>query len=390
MRLSYDPTNVYLDIGRSAVTFASVGLTRNQIATGAGADSLSAASPLTGALVQLDAAGARRAFDQLSGEVHASAKGVMIEDSRFLREAAMDRLRAVDTALPAVARVDGKPVIGPAPDRFAVWGRGFGSWGSLQRDGNAATIKRDIGGFVFGADGVVADGWRAGVIGGYSRSTFRAADRNASGTSDNYHFGLYGGTQWGAIAFRSGLAYTWHDIGTRRSVAFAGFSDTLNGGYSAGTTQAFGELGYRIKAGQAVFEPFANLAYVSLRTDGFSERGGAAALTGRGDDTGVAFTTLGLRASTRFTFASGVSLTARGMLGWRHAFGDTVPLSSLAFAGGSSFSISGVPIAKDVAAIEAGLDLNLTPNAVLGLSYGGQLGSDLTDQTVRANLSVRF
>ncbi|QWG18721.1 autotransporter outer membrane beta-barrel domain-containing protein [Bradyrhizobium sediminis] len=399
--LTYDPNNVYLGISRSNVTFASAGLTPNQIATGGGADSLALGSSLVGALAYLDLTQASGALDQLSGEVHASAKGVMVEDSRFLREAAMDRLRAAfdgvgAVAMPVMAYAGGEPMLAPATtDRFAAWGRGFGSWGQWNGDGNAATIKRDIGGFFVGADGLVADTWRVGAVSGYSRSNFRVADRNSSGSSDNYHAGLYGGTQWGDLAFRSGLAYTRHDISTGRSVAFPGFADTLKGDYSAGTTQTFGELGYRIKAGQnplgnLAFEPFANLAYVNLSTNGFTEKGGAAALTSQGGNTGVTFSTLGLRTSTGFTLGNGVNMAARGMLGWRHAFGDTTPVSTVAFTGGSPFSIAGVPVARDGAVADLGLDLNLTPNAALGLTYGGQFGSGVTDQTVRGNFAVRF
>ncbi|MFX3803920.1 autotransporter outer membrane beta-barrel domain-containing protein, partial [Streptococcus suis] len=79
---------------------------------------------------------------------------------------------------------------------------------------------------------------------GYSRTNFSVKDRTSSGGSDNYHFGLYGGTQWGDFGFRSGLAYTWHDISTSRSVRLAGFADDLTGNDRAGTLQAFGEFGY--------------------------------------------------------------------------------------------------------------------------------------------------
>ena len=37
-----------------------------------------------------NAAAARRAFNSLSGEIHASLKSIMIEDSRFIREAVSD------------------------------------------------------------------------------------------------------------------------------------------------------------------------------------------------------------------------------------------------------------------------------------------------------------
>lgn len=399
--LTYDASNVYLGVSRSNVTFASAGSTRNQIAAGGGADSLPLGSPLVGALTQLDLPQARGAFDQLSGEVHASAKSVMIEDSRFLREAAIDRLRAAfdgvgAAAAPVTTYVNGRPVLAQAAvDGVAVWGRGFGSWGQWNGDGNAATVKRDIGGFVAGADAPFVDGWRVGVMGGYSRSTFRVADRNSSGASDNYHGGLYGGTQWGDLAFRSGLAYTRHELSISRSVGVPGVADMLRADYSAGTTQAFGEFGYRIRAGRtslgyAAFEPFANLAYVNLATDGFTEKGGATALTGRSDNTGVTFTTLGLRASTGFDIGNGMSATARGMLGWRHAFGDVTPVSIMAFAGGSPFTVAGVPIARNGAVVDLGFDVNVTPDAVLGFTYGGQFGSGVTDQTLRGNFAVRF
>ena len=40
--------------------------------------------------------------------------------------------------------------------------------------------------------------------------------------------------------------------------------------------------------------------------------------------------------------------------------------------------------------VDMGLVFNLTSNAVLGVSYGGQFGSSLTDQTIRANFSAWF
>ena len=148
-------------------------------------------------------------------------------------------------------------------------------------------------------------------------------------------------------------------------------------------------MGYGIRIGSLGFEPFANLAYVNLSTDGFSETGGPAALNVRGRSTGVTFTTLGLRASQQFTLGS-MNLTARGTLGWRHAFGDVTPISVASFAGGTPFSIAGLPIAKNAAIVEAGLDLNLTPQATLGISYGGQFGSRLTDQSIRGNFTWKF
>jgi outer membrane autotransporter protein len=171
---------------------------------------------------------------------------------------------------------------------------------------------------------------------------------------------------------------------------FPSFGDSLKGAYNAGTAQVFGELGYRMQASTVAFEPFANLAYVNLHTDGFTEKGGAAALTSGSANTGATFTTLGLRASTSFTMAE-AAITTKGMLGWRHAYGDVTPDTTMRFAGGGDvFSIGGVPIARDTAVVEAGLDFALSSTATFGVTYGGQFGSGVTDQTFRANLNAKF
>lgn len=390
-----DASNYYLDIIKTK-TLASAAATPNQIATGTAIDGLPISSTLTGAVASLSSdAAAQYALDQLSGEIHASAKTVMIEDSRFLRSAVNDRLRAAFGGVGAsggnaVTYDDGKPhAVAADTDGGAVWGQAFGSWGHWNSDGNAARLDRSIGGFFMGADAPVFDNWRFGAVAGYSGTSFNAGDRHSSGTSDNYSVGLYGGTTWGDLAFRTGAAYTVHDIATVRHLSFTGFDDSLSGDYRAGTAQVFGELGFKMQAGNVALEPFANLAYVNLRTDGFSEKGGVAALTSESSNTDATFTTLGLRASTGFDL-NGMALTAKGTVGWRHDFGDTTPNSVMSFAGSAPFDIAGVPIARDAAVVDLGLDMNLGENSTLGVSYDGQFGSGVTDQTLRANFSVKF
>ncbi|MET2826074.1 autotransporter domain-containing protein [Mesorhizobium shangrilense] len=388
-----DATHVYIDVDKSK-TFGSAGLTSNQIATGAGLDSADNSALVSAVLALPNASAAQAAFDQLSGDIHASAKGTLVQDSHFLQDAVTARLRGAFggdnvASLPVMAYgEDGLQPVAADTDRFAVWTQGFGAWGGTDGDGNAAAFHRSTGGLLVGADGRAGD-WRIGLVGGYSRTSFDADDRNSSGDSDNYHLGLYGGTEWGAIAFRAGAAYTWNRISTSRSVAFDGFSDNLSANYDAATAQAFGELAYKTGAGPFAFEPFANLAYVNLHTDGFTETGGSAALTSGSSTTDATFTTLGVRASTDVT-VGGVTATARGMFGWRHAFGDVTPLSTVAFAGGDAFTIAGVPIAKDAMLVEAGFDVQLARNTTLGVSYAGQFGPNAFDNGFKANLGVKF
>ncbi|WP_266076981.1 autotransporter domain-containing protein [Brucella intermedia] len=396
----YGDGTVDLRLTRNDIDFESAALTRNQIATANGIESMgiSAGHAVYDAIAQLtdDTDLIRASFDALSGEVHASAKTALIEDSRFVRNAANDRIRAAfDNAGASYA-----PVLayGPGDDPVLVsadhagqvfWSQGFGSWGSTDSDGNAADLERSTGGLLIGADGIAGD-WRIGLLAGYSHSSFDMKDRASSGKSDSYHLSLYGGTQWGNVAFRTGAAYSWHDIDTSRAVAIPGIGETLSAGYSAGTFQAFGEFGYGIDTGtSARFEPFINLAHVSLHSNGFTEQGGAAALAATSSTTNVTFATLGFRGEHNLALGA-VDATLHGMIGWRHAFGDITPQSTHAFSTGDTFTIAGVPIARNSAVVEAGLDLNLTPKATFGVSYTGQLAADAYDHGFKANLNVRF
>lgn len=392
--LSYGDDDVYLTLVRNGIDFDSVGGTPNQRAAGRAVELLGAGNLIYDAVEQLDIPGARTAFDQLSGEVHASVKGMLLEDSRFVREAMTDRMLAAfddsgKAQIPAMSYGEGGPGIAPPDnDRVAFWGQTFGSWGMVAGDGNAAGFDRSTGGLLVGADGRVGD-WRLGMVGGYSHATLDVAGRESSAESENLHLGLYGGTQWDSLALRAGLAYTWHDLSTGRRVAFNGFDDALSAGYRAGTAQVFGELAYKVRSGALAFEPFANFAYTSMHTDGFSETGGAAALTAAASNMDTTFVTLGLRAAGSFTL-DGFEAATHGTLGWRHLLGDATPVSALSFAGGDPFEIAGAPIARDAAVVEAGFDLALSDRSRLGVGYSGYFGNGLDDNALDAKLSLTF
>ena len=134
--------------------------------------------------------------------------------------------------------------------------------------------------------------------------------------------------------FRAGASYSWNDVSTARSASIPSWQ-TLTTDYDSGTAQVFGELGYGFKATGFEFEPFLGLAYVNLNTDAFSETGGPAALDSPGDATDVTYTTLAVRASTRFDVGP-TRATLRGVAGWRHAFGDVESLETYVFEAGGT------------------------------------------------------
>jgi fibronectin-binding autotransporter adhesin len=396
---TYDANNAYLVVQQSR-PIASVAETGNQAATAGGVDSLPADNPLKSAVLNLaDDASARGALDQLSGEIHASVRTAAIENSRFVRDAAVDRLReafcgagAQDTqrqagqAQDGLRGQDGQCASEKGPTG---WVRVFGSWQHTQGDGNAAAMDDSTSGIFVGTDTAVGQNWRVGVMTGYSHSDIDVDGRSASASSDNYHLGVYGGAQWGALGLRTGAAYTWQDISTGRAASFAGVSDTPQANYNAGTTQVFGDLGYRIDAGRFSYEPFVNVAYVNLNTDSFTERGSAAVLHSPGDTSEVIFSTLGLRGSAALNLG-GMQGVVRGSLGWRHASGDDKPVATVGFPGGDQFGVAGVRVAQDAAVVNAGLDIHLSKNTVLGVSYDGQFSGSSTAQSVQATFKMMF
>jgi len=415
--LSYDPNDVFLTFARNNVSFASAGQTRNQIATGAGLDSLGRGPAFNAVAASSTPAQARVAFDQLSGELHASAAGAMLEDSRYVRDAVVDRLRqpfgGTDGPFAAmapigsqVAAIDGtsagtlayaaepafkaaaKP---PAEERvMTAWAQGIGDWGHTDGDGNAAVLRRSTGGVISGVDATFDERWRLGLAGGYSQSSLNVDDRRSAATINNYHLALYGGGQLGAWGLRGGAAFAAHTIDTDRAIVFPGFFDVAKASYDAHTAQMFGEVGRSFALGPVALEPFAGLAYVHLDTGRFAETG-AAALTGRDGAFATAFTTLGLHGAGTVALADGKPLTVRGTLGWRHAFGDVTPEALLAFRdGGLPFTVAGVPITRDALLVEAGIGFNLMRNASIGLTYSGQLARAAQDHAARGEINWKF
>jgi outer membrane autotransporter protein len=303
--------------------------------------------------------------DQFSGEIHASLKSALTEDSRFVREAALDRLREGEGS--------------------GAWLRGVGAWGDWDARGGAAAMDRSLDGVLGGVD-FGAGPVRLGVITGYTRSNIDVDARQSAAKSENIHAGAYLGGSWGVFGVRAGAAHSWHKVTTDRIVVAPGFADATHARYDADTDQAFGELSLRFKAGPGAVEPYAALAYVRLKTDGFAETGGSARLTGAVTKSETGFATLGVRGS----LDAGGGVTLRAGAGWRYAFEDRVPLTRIAFPDGSSFDIAGVPIAKGAAALDASLDVAVGSNLWIGLRYGGQISDGAADHSVKATLALRF
>jgi outer membrane autotransporter protein len=401
------------------VTFSSVAITRNEIATATALQELGS-GPLFDAVIGQSVAGALQSFDALSGEIHATAVTAAFEDDRLPREAILDRLSqplstpylGVTSTMTGAYAADLPSRKGPPlapiearmyqPRMFDLWGQGFGDWGRARGDGNAAAFARSTGGFVLGGDvsasGFAGGDWRFGVAGGYTSDSIHVTQRLSSASFETVFGGIYGGASFGAVRLRTGVLYGSNSTSTSRSIVFPGFADAATSNYGGSTAQAFGEAGNRINLSGASFgglafsratlEPFAGAAAIRIHRNGFTEGGGVAALTGTAKDFNVETTTLGVRGELAF---ASLPVTFSSMLGWRHAFGDVVPSVLLAFQGGAqSFSVAGIPIDRDAFVAEAGANYAVTSALTVGLSYSGQFGQRAYDNAFKGHLNLSF
>lgn len=397
----YAEGTVTLSLTRNNIEFVSAAETPNQAATATAINSIGIAAGNdiyeAVALLPDDDDVVRVAFDALSGAANASALSALLTDSHLVQNAMIHRLLGRQDAAPpevtpvlsyASAAAYAFPSLESAANDTSFWAEGFGSWGMLEGDGNAATLERATGGLLIGAE--TNNGpWRVGALFGYGRSSYEISDSSSAVNTRNYLAGVYGGGGFGDFAVRGGLAYALNDVTAERTVALPGITEELSASYLAGTVQAFGEIAYGLEVGAARFEPFANLAYASTGHDGYAEQGGASALIVDAARHGVTFATLGGRIE-HTTLLGEAEATLTGSLAWRHAFGELAPTVAQAFSAGDSFTIAGTPIDRDSALVGLGLGIALAHNTTLDLSYSGEVSANTAQHSLGATLAVAF
>jgi outer membrane autotransporter protein len=366
-RLIYDATEIDMQLDRNSVQFADVADTANGRATAAAVEALGSGNAVYDAVLPLNAPTANDAFSQLSGEVHASLKSSLLWESRFTREAILDEI-AFDTDR--------------RNDEATFWTSGYLSSNRWSSNGNAAGVDTSLAGVVFGVDAPISDQWRLGAIAGYSQDAFDQASTNS------YHAGLYATGDLGPVTIVGGAIYSHNEASTRRDISFGTFSDRLSANYASATSQVFADLSWTHEWDAVRFQPFANLAYVDLKTDAFQEGGGDAALSAASSNDAIAASTIGLRWSVDLP-ENDVPVIVSGMLGWRHVAGDATPYSSLTFAV-SPFIIEGVEIPGDSLVAQLGVSARISKSARLTLSYSGEFGNGLRSSAAQLNLVTRF
>lgn len=289
----------------------------------------------------------------------ASWRSAMLEDSRYVREAALAHTGSGRTwAQSWFASADRDPRQGL---RGAQWGD-----------------TRDIGGVLVGIDRAISGNWNLNLFAGAQHVNYRttASPRTEGGMhlrSASAHAGLglarRLGDDW-QLAF--GLAHARHrSHGSRRPAAN---SVRLDSSQTAHSTQAWLELGARPSAQTRWrIHPWGQLAWMRLAGGAYTETGGPAALDVQHARDSRGFSTLGLQATRGWNTAHGPAVV-QARLGWHTVLGSKSLHSTQTFAAhpsGPGFEADGQPLARNALRLDLAVDAPIARRMGIRLGYTG-------------------
>lgn len=374
--LDYAAGGVQLQVVRNDARFASVGATRNQRNVATAAEQLGAGNPVYESMVRSESlVAAQQGLQQLSGEIYPAIGAMLINDSLQLRDAVGERLRHV-----------------PTSGERNLWLKALGAWGKTDARSETAGATTSLGGVLAGVDGALDEQTRVGLVAGYSDSSLSlGSGTHSSASIDSYHFGAYIGREWGNWRTTGGAAYSWHRGDVKRDLQYGDVSGKQKAKLEARTAQLFTEAAYRIQLQPLALEPFANLAYVHLDSDGLHEKGDAAALQRGSDRRDAVLSTLGARVLKTVALNDHQQLELSGSLGWQHSLTAVESEEHLGFvAGGPSFAVRSSPLLRDAALVGVQASLVLSASTRVNLDYHGQLAGRENTQGVGLSLNWQF
>ncbi len=370
--LIYGDNSVMLNLERNDVDFAAIGQTPNEVNVGEAVQDLGN-TVLPNLIINLDAATARDAFNQLSGEVHPTVRTAMTEDIRLVRNAVLNHLSSTEGG--------------------SIWGQAWGYTGDIDGDSNAAGVGRDGYGILIGADVSVGEGSSLGVAVNYSSTDLELDERAGSsaallgaGTIETINVTAYLGVDLGSINLRAGGGYGSSDISTNRSVSFSTFGDVITANYDGSVTYGFVEVGYPVEMGSGSVEPYVGLSFNEASTDEFAEAGGPAALRFEGGINNSSTATAGLR----FGLGGNSTFNLNGNVGYQHGLNDLEPTAVARFAPGTRFTVAGAPQSRSAGFAQVEASFSLSDNATVGVSYDGLYGSSIQDHAAVARITIGF
>lgn len=378
--LDYQTDQISLLIGRNSLGFADVAGNDNERAVASTIEQLGKGNSVYESLLYSNtAAEANSAFRQLTGQIHADLAAAQLNESRHLRTTLNERLQH-PTGSNSTIKSD---------ESGNVWGRLLYSSVQANDSNGISGYGNTTHGLMLGNDYALSREARLGMSVGFTRTSLHGQDASRA-KGDNYHFALYGSKAISNVALRAGTSYSLNRNTTERTVNYGGNGDNLNAKYNSHTTQLFSEVAYTARRDSVQVEPFANLAYVNVKTGNINEQGGASALSGSRQNNDALLSVTGIRAGSAWEVASTTRISLNGELGWQHQYRGTTAGTTLKFNHSNNFNVHSAPVQRDAAIAKVHTRVDLNKDSSLSLGYEALLANGYRDNAVNARFNWRF
>ncbi len=102
------------------------------------------------------------------------------------------------------------------------------------------------------------------------------------------------------------------------------------------------------------------------------------------------YATLGMKAALNgLSFDNGMAITPKIDMGWQHSFRHLRPGQTVTFQNAAqSFTVLGVPLGMDAAALQLGFDLAVAPDVNLNAGYDGSFSSKVQNNALRVGIDL--
>jgi autotransporter-associated beta strand protein len=351
-----------LTLERDGTPVPSQGETPNQVSVGGAIETLPVTSPVYNAVILLpDSPGVvSQALSALSGESHANT-AVSLLDNRFLADGVGQRLRGQAFSNEVGANT--------------AWFSARALPRRIDPSGGMPGLRTRDEGVMAGIDRRFGERVVAGITVGRQDMESWSREYDDTADIDATHVGLYAQADWGRFSLTGGVDYADYDIESRRQVTIGSTIDErLNADYDGQAISGYVEAAWTFEAGSARYTPYLNVTHTRLKTDGFTEQGGVAALSVDSERDDYTSATLGVRAA----WDLGQRARLEAGLGWQHAFGDTDISRTMRMAAGSGFEVRSVALAENAAVGEFGVSLQTSQASRLSMMLQGASGDGET------------
>jgi outer membrane autotransporter protein len=320
---------------------------------------------------------------QFSGELHSAERRTLLQDSRVVRESALDSINADLVTATGTSSITNQA----SGNSTTVWMRTAGSWGTAKADRIGSTFKTELKGFLLGAN-FAGNGFKIGGL-FHKTNTDLSLGNLGQSTIKSVGGAIYTGYRQDSSGFAMGfgVGFASNTAAGFRAIDVPGLSQGLSANADSTTYQIFGEVSYDLfKSDNKRFEPFARIAHVMLDTEAFAETGGIAALRADKQSNILTTTTFGVRGATvvgKTTLSSSAS--------WQRTSGDrSTPTFAAVSRVNIPYEVHSVALDSSAVALETQANFSLSQRLTIGLGYSALIGSNNADHSGRATIRYAF